>query len=461
MKKFLTTILLLVFLLPARATSEVEVKIPDQSFGSLMPDTASFIAFLVDKKTNARDNKLRVKVASTIDGQGLWSAPYYKGRLVDVCDRGVLIQDAFTVFLYDWATGKEMMDLKCFPVFIDDVNGLLIGVSGSGNTRLKCYSLDTLKLLWETKVPSNKGMRWDVIDRPDPNTVLFQSDYIGRINLKDGSVNSYPIKQLRFDKKRFWLSSDIGSFALVFGAIGGLIDYFNSAHNASYGMWKETDGSKVMRDSDGRLYVADRDKVACLTPELDEVWMCPLPKGTSGSARIWLNNDTVKLLNTGTVFENNHLNSVARPFIGTFDKNTGECIQVNYFAENWDVEKFGKPLDFIYDTVYVVNSDSLYVPLDLPVDKVYLRNKNGGMSLIDTDFNIQSELSPHNIFIPVGEIGDSKIRYNGFDNGRYIRVDANGSCVERYPAATLDIKTKGKRVFRVEDGNVIVTEMTE
>ena len=460
MKKLIAAIILLVILLPARAASEVEVKIPEQSFGSLMPDTASFIAFLVDKKTNSRDNKLRVKVASTINGQGLWSAPYYKGRLVDVCDRGVLIQDAFTVLLYDWATGKELMDLKCFPVFIDEVNGLLIGVSGSGNTRLKCYSLDTLKLLWETKIPSNKGMRWEVIDRPDPNTVLFQSDYIGRINLKDGSVASYPIKQMRFDKKRFWLSNDIGSFAMLFGAVGGLIDYFNSAHNASYGMWKETDGSKVMSDSDGKLYVSDRDKIACLTPELDEVWMCPLPKGTSGSARIWLHNDTVKLLNTGSVLENNHLNKVARPFIGKFDKNIGECIQVDYFAENWDEEKFGKVLDFIYDTVYVVNSGSSYVPLEVPLDKAYVRSKNGGAWLIDTDFNILSELLPQDVFIPVGEIGDSKILYNGGDKC-YIRIDANGDCVEKYPAATLDVKAKGKRVFRVEDGNVIVTQVAD
>ncbi|MBD5313125.1 MAG: hypothetical protein HDS06_02735 [Bacteroides sp.] len=460
MKKLIAAIILLAILLPARAASEVEVKIPEQSFGSLMPDTASFIAFLVDKKTNSRDNKLRVKVASTINGQGLWSAPYYKGRLVDVCDRGVLIQDAFTVLLYDWATGKELMDLKCFPVFIDEVNGLLIGVSGSGNTRLKCYSLDTLKLLWETKIPSNKGMRWEVIDRPDPNTVLFQSDYIGRINLKDGSVASYPIKQMRFDKKRFWLSNDIGSFALLFGAVGGLIDYFNSAHNASYGMWKETDGSKVMSDSDGKLYVSDRDKIACLTPELDEVWMCPLPKGTSGSARIWLHNDTVKLLNTGSVLENNHLNKVARPFIGKFDKNIGECIQVDYFAENWDEEKFGKVLDFIYDTVYVVNSGSSYVPLEVPLDKAYVRSKNGGAWLIDTDFNILSELLPQDVFIPVGEIGDSKILYNGGDKC-YIRIDANGDCVEKYPAATLDVKAKGKRVFRVEDGNVIVTQVAD
>ena len=460
MKKLIAAIILLVILLPARAASEVEVKIPEQSFGSLMPDTASFIAFLVDKKTNSRDNKLRVKVASTIDGQGLWSAPYYKGRLVDVCDRGVLIQDAFTVLLYDWATGKELMDLKCFPVFIDDVNGLLIGVSGSGNTRLKCYSLDTLKLLWETKIPSNKGMRWEVIDRPDPNTVLFQSDYIGRINLKDGSVASYPIKQMRFDKKRFWLSNDIGSFAMLFGAVGGLIDYFNSAHNASYGMWKETDGSKVMSDSDGKLYVSDRDKIACLTPELDEVWMCPLPKGTSGSARIWLHNDTVKLLNTGSVLENNHLNKVARPFIGKFDKNIGECIQVDYFAENWDEEKFGKVLDFIDDTVYVVNSESSYVPLEVPLDKAYVRSKNGGAWLIDTDFNILSELLPQDVFIPVGEIGDSKILYNEGDKC-YIRIDAKGDCVEKYPAATLDVKAKGKRVFRVEDGNVIVTQVAD
>ncbi|MDE6090391.1 MAG: hypothetical protein K2G41_06790 [Duncaniella sp.] len=460
MKKLIAAIILLVILLPVRAASEVEVKIPEQSFGSLMPDTASFIAFLVDKKTNSRDNKLRVKVASTIDGQGLWSAPYYKGRLVDVCDRGVLIQDAFTVLLYDWATGKELMDLKCFPVFIDEVNGLLIGVSGSGNTRLKCYSLDTLKLLWETKIPSNKGMRWEVIDRPDPNTVLFQSDYIGRINLKDGSVASYPIKQMRFDKKRFWLSNDIGSFAMLFGAVGGLIDYFNSAHNASYGMWKETDGSKVMSDSDGKLYVSDRDKIACLTPELDEVWMCPLPKGTSGSARIWLHNDTVKLLNTGSVLENNHLNKVARPFIGKFDKNIGECIQVDYFAENWDEEKFGKVLDFIYDTVYVVNSGSSYVPLEVPLEKAYVRSKNGGAWLIDTDFNILSELLPQDVFIPVGEIGDSKILYNEGDKC-YICIDANGDCVEKYPATTLDVKAKGKRVFRVEDGNVIVTQVAD
>ncbi len=72
MKKLILTISIILAVCSSSIGKEpVNVKIPDGSFDFILPDTASFVAFLVDKKTNARDNKLRVKVASLEDGRGL------------------------------------------------------------------------------------------------------------------------------------------------------------------------------------------------------------------------------------------------------------------------------------------------------------------------------------------------------------------------------------------------------
>ncbi|WP_300504484.1 hypothetical protein [uncultured Duncaniella sp.] len=462
MKKLILTISIILAVCSSSIGKEpVNVKIPDGSFDFILPDTASFVAFLVDKKTNARDNKLRVKVASLEDGRGLWSAPYYKGRLVDVCNYGVLIQDAFSVKLFDAYTGRERMELKSFPVFIDNVNDRLISVSGAHNTKLKCHSLATGELIWESKIEPNKGIRWQELKRTDSDTLLFQSDYIGKINLKDGTLKSYPLNSARFDKKQFWSSQDIGgSLSFMFGMLGGLVEGIVASTHATSSLWMDSDGSKATI-SDGKIYVSDRDKVACLDLDLNEIWQSPLPKGTSGFANLQLHGDTIKLLNTGGILLGKEWNKTADSFIGTFEKASGQCIKIDYFPKNWDEKQFGKALMFVCDPTFSYGTDERFSPLSSTLDKAYLMDRSGKVLLVDTDFNIHSELMWSDLYPLITSVRDHNLLFSNENEPRFFRTDSNGKTIEKYPEKTTDLRVKGQRLVHVFDRTLTVTGLPE
>ena len=128
MKRFLLNLLMLMSLTAvALAGDSVDVRIPDKCFDILVPDTASYVVFLADQKTSNKDGQMRLKVASLKDGRGLWSRKYYPNRYVGVCDRGVIVGDAFDLVLYDFQTGKEIRKLTSRPLYFDYGKDLIIG----------------------------------------------------------------------------------------------------------------------------------------------------------------------------------------------------------------------------------------------------------------------------------------------------------------------------------------------
>lgn len=466
MKRFLLNLLMLMSLTAvALAGDSVDVRIPDKCFDILVPDTASYVVFLADQKTSNKDGQMRLKVASLKDGRGLWSRKYYPNRYVGVCDRGVIVGDAFDLVLYDFQTGKEIRKLTSRPLYFDYGKDLIIGLRGKG--KLGCNLLSTGEKQWETKIGSNRGSRWKVVERPDENTLIIQSDYVGKINLVTGEIKSCPLKQSVFDRKSYWLSEDAAESFLtgsVFGAVGGLFFgalSLNSLDTQANSYDIGNFCSDVVKH-DGRFFVSDRERLVCLDSDMNEVWQSILPKNAGSHAKLDIHGDTIEMVNVGYVESGNRRYKSGRPFRASFLAGIGESLYLYFFPEKWDEERFGKNLNFVTATVFVSDdSGENFSRLQFPREGAYVAAHGGSILHVDTDLNLIDSIDSDKVCYLVASLPDGHIVKSKGETPSFIRIGLDGKVIERYGSDHKGFIVNGHRLFKNKGDVLIVSELND
>lgn len=464
MKRILLNILALMSLIAAGAANKVEVKIPDKCFDILLPDTASYIVFLTDQKTSSKDNQMRLKVASLKDGQGLWSKKYYPNRYVNVCDEGVIIGDAFNFMLYDFRTGKEIRKLSSRPVYVDYVRDLIVGVKNDpikgGYNKLFCNVLSTGEKLWERKVKPNKGFEWRVVENLDDSTLIFQADYIGKIDLSTGEMKSCPLKKAMFDAKAYFSSEDALNDGITFwllgGAVGGLLSGLTNNTSVSYEVGYFCSDVKKYN---GNYYVSDRDRLICLDSDMNEVWQSMFPKNSGSYADLYIHGDTIEMVNTGYVESKSRRYKSGKPFRAAFLAGTGESLYMHLFPEKWDEKRFGKCLNFVTAPVFISDeAGETFTPLKFPMEGAYISTPERNILHVDSDLNIIDSIDGDKVYYLVAVLPDSQILKDSSDTSSFIRIGPDGKVIEEYDSDTKGFIAKGTRLLQHKGDHLLVSD---
>lgn len=468
MKRLLLNLLMLMSLTGSGlAADTVDVRIPAKCFDILVPDTASYVVFLADQKTSARDNQMRLKVASLKDGRGLWSRKYYPNRYVSVCDEGVIIGDAFNLVLYDFQTGKEIRKLTSRPLYFDYERNMMVGLRGMKNDKLCCSTLSTGENLWETKIDKSSGALWKVVESPDENTLIIQADYVGKIDLITGEMKSCPLKQSVFDRKSFWLSSSTAEAVVagqLFGAVGGmLLSAFTMTMLNTQATLHNIDNfcSEVVKH-DGRFFVSDSERLVCLDSDLNEVWQSILPKNTGSRAKLEIHGDTIEMVNVGYVESGNRRYKSGRPFRASFLAGTGESLYLYFFPEKWDKERFGKNLDFVTESVFVCDeSGDNFSRLQFPREGAYVNAPDCSILHVDTDLNRIGSIDSDKVYYLVASLPDGHIVKSKGETPSFIRIGLDGKVIERYGSDHKGFIVNGHRLFKNKGDFLIVSELND
>ncbi|MBD5265697.1 MAG: hypothetical protein HDS44_01870 [Bacteroides sp.] len=460
MKRIILNLLAVMSLAFAVAGNNVEVKIPDKCFDILLPDTASYVVFLTDQKTSSKDNQMRLKVASLRDGQGLWSKKYYPNRYVEVCDQGVIIGDAFNLTLYDFQTGKEIRKLSSRPVYIDHGRNLIIGAKTDpikgGYNKLVCNALSTGEKLWESKVPRNNGAEWRIVDILDDNTLIVQSDYVGKIDLTTGDLKSHPLKQSVFDKKAFWSSQEVAN-AVINGAIGGgiagLLGALGPNTSVSYDIGYFC--SDVLKHN-GHYFVSDRERLVCLDSDMNEVWQSMFPKDSGSHANLYVHGDTIEMINTGYVEANDRRYKSGRPFRAAFLAGTGESLYIYQFPEKWNETLFGKYLSFVTVPAFIYDEviDS-FSPLKFPLEGAYVITPERNVLHVDSDLNVLDSIDGDKVYYLVAELPDGQILKTNSSTPSFLRIGPDSKIMEKYDSDVRSIMVKGYHLF-LQKGDILL-----
>lgn len=465
MKRILSPILSLIFICFAIAGEEVNVKIPDRTFSILLPDTAAYAAFLVNQKTSLADHQLRVKVASLTDGQGIWSKRFYPGRFVQICDQGVLVEEAFGIKLFDFKTGNEIRTILHKPVYIDSKNDIMLGVKGGNCDKLSCFSLSTGEKIWESKIPKNKGLNWEYVSQPDSSTIIFRADFLGCLNLRNGDMKMHPLKTAILDKKAILLGT--GSFAAgsmlgsaIFGGLSGALAGIGS-YAAAYRPYIDNFCSETLT-RDSSIYIADRENILCLTSEMEIRWQTPLPKGAGSRSHISFTGDTISMLNIGYLTKDGKRYKSGKPFMASFDRRTGECFGWSFFPEKWDENEFGNYLNFVFAPIWVCDkTEKIFSRLEASKGYCYLRNIGGDLLAVDQDLMIANRVKASDVYEQIATVDNGYIICCNGNPVRFIHIDSQGKPIEEYEDGTTDIMLRDRDLIRKTDTSLFISDISQ
>lgn len=113
--------------------------------------------------------------------------------------------------------------------------------------------------------------------------------HIWKVNIYTGDRLEYKLKRRIHDKKTNAGLIGLNVLTVLFtGTFAYGPTYFDGF------------GSEPIIDDNGHIFAADRDAVVCLDYNLNEVWRYQLPEGIGSKSYLFLQGDTLRMINTGT-----------------------------------------------------------------------------------------------------------------------------------------------------------------
>lgn len=448
MKKIFIFILSLFYACQSYAQANKEIEIPETCYDMIIPDTLPYVMFLATEPKGLLKVQTEViKTYSLETGEPLSSLNYNRQYCrMTPCPQGILLCCGKDTRLYDYQTGKTIRKFKIIPALSFD--DMIIGYKGEKHDKLAAYNISTGKELWKTKIEKNYGEEWSFVQAPDSNSVICIGDHLWRLDFRTGERKEYKLKRRILDKKT---NAGMAGLAVISGLLSGMVMYSPAYYSGL--------GSDVVVDSVGNMYVADRDAVACIDPNLDEIWRYQLPEATGSRSYLYLRGDTLDMLNTGNAWTGNRVRKTGKPFFASFDRHTGRNINILRLPEEWDEDTFGKNLDFVTEDTYIYDytNDSFR--------HLHHTGERYPIALCDHDFmlvdsNLSGERIPFDsVFFKDGVTDEGTVLVRMSNDGipEYVVIDAEGKMTDGWSGHTVSTFNSGKRSFTIRGNKLIVT----
>lgn len=290
-KSLIPLLLCLIFNLQLYAQTDNTVAIPEDCYDIIVPDTAAYIMFAMKKSD--------LKVHTFKTGECLWHTKYKPETYrIYAGNNGVFITKPTPLSLkrknetrfLDYRNGKELHKYDVLPALIDEENDILIGYKGDNNNKLFGYKISSGEELWKTKIEKNYGDPWDlIVSSKSDSSIICLGNHIWKVNIYTGDRLEYKLKRRIHDKKTNAGLIGLNVLTVLFtGTFAYGPTYFDGF------------GSEPIIDDNGHIFAADRDAVVCLDYNLNEVWRYQLPEGIGSKSYLFLQGDTLRMINTGT-----------------------------------------------------------------------------------------------------------------------------------------------------------------
>jgi outer membrane protein assembly factor BamB len=264
--------------------------------------------------------------------------------------------------------GQNLWQVKNGIIFIDDFCNVGVGydykVSRGLTNDLLGINLENGKVIWSRKIPRDFG--WTDVKKINDSTVIIIAGGLHYINLKDGSGWSYQTITGDKDYSGTVLANTAG---IALGLLTGA--FFITT---GYDLVRDI-SSNLLIDSNGYFF-ASKEKVLRISNEGIVNWEHSLPNDLASNSEIFLNGDTLYMINKGYALKGSNNIVYGVPFFAAFNKNSGERLFISTIIE-----------DKIQIVDYWFQDSSLFL---LTGDRIFSYNiKNGG---IIGDFDIKANL---------------------------------------------------------------------
>lgn len=400
-----------------------------------------------NKKGTKWKNKGQLLMADTRSWNTLWQSEMnYLTQTATMTAAGVMRTDGNIwtgkpkVEMLDTETGQLLWKGEFAPVYSNEKYNYVIGYDGSVPGEFTAFDLSTGAAKWNNSFSQHYGYGWNNAFLADSTHLLMVADDVVELNLADGSVTTHKGKTGIADTKMNILSGVLAVAGGVAGAMAG------GYAPIPYGVGGNVIGglySNVLL-TDSSYFFSDRDHVARLDKELNEVWRYDMPARTASAARLIATDSTLYMLNYGYGMRGYRQIKCGRPFMASFDRQTGRNLSFTYlssgrdilragaFAGNhaylmfddgityqdindstvnmtpWDKEKYGRLAGIVNDTLYAYHeTDKAFTPVAFDGQNCPVITDKGYVVIVDPRLNIVDAYAPENIYWPF-------TKYNGY-----------------------------------------------
>ncbi len=200
--------------------------------------------------------------------------------------------------------------------------------------------MNTGKQLWERYLPYKVHYPFQhFVISLDSTTAYVVGDSLIKLNLLNGEYKSRPFNGGRPSTvaQRFGKGVMREGIALDKFSQMTYHDYLASGSVVQYMVTGSHSNMVIYRDS---MYIADADSLYCFDKDLNENWVTALPKDLGSASALRRDEGKLRLVNYGVCFLNYKQIRIGKPFVATYDRNTGEQLTMVIDDEKVKNEEF-------------------------------------------------------------------------------------------------------------------------
>lgn len=245
--------------------------------------------------------------------------------------------------LLDVNTGKNLRQIKNSIYMVDPVDNIGIGYKSTVSTSNTVEGIDLRngKVLWKREI--NRDYGWNDVFYTNDSTIIVVASGLHAINIFNGKGWDYSAITGKKD-----YSGTIGANAI--GIAAGLLT----------GAFVVTTGHDLVRNvvsntltDSSFIYFASREQLVKIDKESGNIaWLVHLPKDVGSKSSIFIEDNTVFMINKGTAFMGERQLFFGTPFLAAFGRQTGEQKYLNLIDVKkdpiLDFQSFGNEIYLIF-----------------------------------------------------------------------------------------------------------------
>lgn len=366
-------------------------------------------------------------------------------------------------YCLDNKTGKQLWEVKNSLIFIDPVHKMGIGyklqaAKGAENI-VEGIDLTNGHPILQRKISRDYG--WNEVLYLNDSTLLIVASGLHSLNTRDGIGWDY---NTITGKKNYTASAVGAGLGIAAGLLTGTY-----AVPTGYNLVRDVISNTIIDSLN--IYFASKEHLVKLSKEGVVQWQTSLPDDLTSKSWIFKYKDHLVLVNSGYAYMGYRQLDFGKPFIASFDLNTGEKIYLKLITnekketikdikhqgkellvifddhiskysiidgrlvadKNLDTDEYGAPNYFIGDRIFVERDASFISLTGLDSTQYYLYTKSGKIVVLNGNLKALKAIDPKDYYVYYLNKNNLKFIAKG---DQTLVIDTDGRKVAEFSASS-------------------------
>ena len=339
------------------------------------------------------------------------------------------------------------------------------------------------KLLWKREIDREFG--WNEVLHLRDSILLIAAAGLHSIDLRNGKGWDYIAVTGHKEKNSTFFKNLLAASVAVLNNSGY---YITTEYDIIWNI-----ASNVIVDG-SYIYFASRDKISKLDFSGKLIWSHPLPATITSKSSIFLNENSLYLINRGYAFKGNSPVKFGMPFIAAYNINSGGEIFLQNISDKqeevrgytmrdkelyvlfknrlskyslingkpqsqkiWDEKMFGDMMYFVSKEMYLKTDSTFNSLASIDSVNLYVLTDAHKTLVINNNFDVSGQFEPHQLFHYYLKKNDFKFLANA---NKTVVIDGNNKTVAEFKASKNAILLDTK-MYDIQKNSFTETDLSE